>query len=202
MTKRSWVTCLDLEGILIPEIWIAVAKRFRVKELMLTTRDIPNYDRLMRHRLRILKKEKITLPKIRRVIGRLKPLAGAKGFLKKLQAAGPVIVLSDTFYEFAGPLMRQLDDPTLFCNSLVVDRSGRITGYRLRQKDGKRKAVRAIKGIGFKVRAVGDSFNDLTMLKAADRGIFFRPPAVIRKAHPNLPAASNYAALLKKLISE
>lgn len=194
-----WVTCLDLEGILIPEIWIRVAEAFRVEELRLTTRDIPSYDRLMRHRLKVLRKEGIGLKEIQRVIARMKPLPGARAFLKKLRAAGPVLVLSDTYYEFSQPLMKQLDGQPMFCNELKVDRAGRITGYRLRQPDGKRKAVLALKGMGFKVQAVGDSYNDLAMLKSADRGVFFKPPASIARAHRRFPVARNYAALAKLL---
>ena len=178
------VCCLDLEGVLIPEIWIHVAKQLHIPELKLTTRDIPNYDQLMRTRLKILKAEKITLQQIQRVIGLMRPLPGAKTFLKKLKAESQVIILSDTFYEFSLPLMKQLDYPTLFCNRLQTNSSGSLVGYRLRQKDGKRKAVLSLKKLGFHVRAAGDSYNDLTMLQAADLGVFFCPPAQIRKIFP------------------
>lgn len=188
--------CLDLEGILIPEIWIAVSRRLGIKELALTTRDIPNYGTLMRHRLKVLDRKKIRLPQIQRVISRMRPLPGAKMFLKKLQAAGPVIILSDTFYEFAGPLMKQLDYPALFCNTLKVNRSGQIIGYKLRQTDGKRKAVLAFKKTGFRIKAVGDSYNDLAMLKTAHQGILFNPPAQIRKSHPRYPIAKSHKSLL------
>ena len=176
--------CLDLEGILLPEIWIAVAARFKVKALRLTTRDVPDYDKLMRYRLRILKRERIRLRDIQRVIGGLRPLPGARQFLEKLRREGPVILLSDTYYQFWQPVGHKLGCPTLFCNRLGTDRNGFISSYHLRQKDGKRKAVRAIQQCGFQVRAVGDSHNDLAMLKEADVGILFNPPASIRKDHP------------------
>lgn len=192
--------CLDLEGILIPEIWIRVARRYRVNELKLTTRDIPNYDQLMRCRLRILKKEKIKLRDIQSVIRKMDPLPGARGFLTRLQKAGPVILVSDTYYEFAGPLMEKLGRPALFCNSLVTDRAGYISGYRLRRKNGKEKVVRALKPLGFRIRAVGDSYNDLGMLKAAHEGVLFNPPASIRKKYRSFPVAKSYSQLLKILL--
>ena len=192
--------CLDLEGILIPEIWVRVAKRFKVNDLKLTTRDIPNYDQLMRYRLKILRREKIRLADIQRVIQGMSPLPGAQGFLKKLQVAGPVVILSDTYYEFSGSLMKQLDHPTLLCNWLKIDRAGYISGYVLRQRDGKRKAVQSLKRLGFRIKAVGDSFNDLTMLKAAHQGVLFNPPAAIARAHRNFPVAKNYNTLLKHLL--
>jgi len=195
------ICCLDLEGVLIPEIWIQVAYKTKIAELKLTTRDISNYDTLMRHRLRILKKEGIRLRDIERVICEMRPLPGAVSFLKALQAQGPVIILSDTYYEFAGPLMAKLGNPTLFCNWLKVNRKGMITGYRLRQKDGKRKAVRALKKVGFFVQATGDSFNDLTMLREANQGVLFNPPSAIHKAYPRFPVARNYKTLLRLLKS-
>ena len=191
--------CLDLEGILLPEIWIAVAARFRVKALRLTTRDVPDYDQLMRYRLRILRKEGIRLRDIQRVIGGLRPLPGARQFLDRLRMEGPVIILSDTYYPFWRPVMHKLGHPTLFCNWLEEDRRGFISDYHLRQKDGKRKAVRAIQKAGFHVKAVGDSYNDLAMLKEADEGILFNPPASIRKDHPKFPVARNYQELLRLL---
>jgi len=189
--------CLDLEGILLPEIWIEVAARFKKDALRLTTRDVPDYNQLMRCRLRILRADGIRLADIQRVISRMDPLPGAKSFLDRLRRIGPVIILSDTFYEFAQPAMKKLGSPPLFCNSLQADKAGFIRGYRLRQKDGKRKAVEALRGLGFWVRAVGDSYNDLSMLKAAQEGILFNPPASIRKSHPSFPVARDYAGLLK-----
>ena len=201
MRKSPIAFCLDLEGVLLPEIWIQVARRFRVEGLKLTTRDEPSYDKLMRYRLRLLRKEGIRLKDIQRVIGRMRPLPGAAGFLDRLKTEGPVIILSDTYYEFMRPVMGRLGHPALFCNSLQTDRQGFLSGYRLRQKEGKRKAVRALQGLGFEVRAAGDSYNDLGMLKAADRGVFFNPPAEIRKTHPKLPAARDYRGLLRILLA-
>jgi len=191
------IYCLDLEGVLVPEIWIHVAKRFKMKSLEVTTRDIPDYDKLMRYRIKILKKAGIRLRDIQNVIKRMKPLPGAAAFLERLRGRGPVIILSDTFYEFAGPLMQQLGRPVLFCNDLIIDKKGFIAGYRLRQKDGKGKAVAGLKKMGFKVAAAGDSYNDLTMLRTADRGVLFNPPSSIRKANPRFPVARNYAGLFK-----
>lgn len=199
MMKKPIVFCLDLEGILLPEIWIQVARRFGVEALKRTTRDEPDYDKLMRYRLRILRKEGIRLREIQRVIGRMRPLPGAAGFLKRLRAEGPVIILSDTYYEFARPIMGRMGHPALLCNRLESDRRGFISGYFLRQKNGKRNAVRALKRLGFEVRAVGDSYNDLGMLLEADRGVFFNPPPAIRKKYRSIPAARNYKELLKVL---
>ena len=147
------ICCLDLEGVLIPEIWIAVAKKTDIPELRRTTRDEPNYDVLMRYRLRILKKHGIRLTQIQKVISRMEPLPGAKSFLNKLQSRYQVVILSDTFYEFAMPFMKKLDYPTLFCNKLILSSKGYVTGYRLRQANGKKKAVQALKSIGFRVVA-------------------------------------------------
>ncbi len=196
------IYCLDLEGILLPEMWIEVAERFKLKSLRLTTRDIPDYDKLMRYRLGILRREKIKLVGIQGVIRRVKPLPGAAAFLKRLRIEGPAIILSDTFYEFAMPVMKQLDYPTLFCNSLKTDKAGFISGYTLRQKDGKRKAVKALQSIGFEVRAVGDSYNDLSMLKAADRGVLFNPPESILKTNRSLPVAYDYKKLMKLFLAD
>ena len=196
------VICLDLEGVLIPEIWIRVARHYQLDSLKLTTRDIPNYDKLMRYRLGILKKEGIRIQDIQRVIRKMKPLPGAKSVLKKLQRSSPVIILSDTFYEFAGPLMKQLDNPTLFCNWLKVNKTGMITGYVLRQKDGKTKAVCALKKCGFRVVASGDSYNDLGMLKEANQGVLFNPPESIRKKFRKYPVARNYNTFLRHLLKD
>ncbi len=201
MPSNLWIYCLDLEGVLVPEIWIGVSKKFRMKSLRLTTRDIPDYDKLMKYRIGILKKAGIRLKDIQKVIATLKPLPGARKFLDELRKAGPVLILSDTFYEFAGPLMAQLGYPTLFCNQIHTDRKGFINGYTLRQKDGKKKAVQNLRKTGFKVAAAGDSFNDLTMLRGAHKGVLFNPPPAIRKACRDLPAAFNYKALYKGLIS-
>ena len=195
------IYCLDLEGVLVPEIWIGVSRKFRMPSLKLTTRDIPDYDKLMKYRIDILKKEGITLKDIQKVIATLRPLPGAKSFLDTLRKNGQVIILSDTFYEFAGPLMAQLGFPTLFCNYLHTDKKGFISGYTLRQKDGKKKAVKALHQINFKVAAAGDSYNDLTMLREADKGVLFNPPDSIRKACKDLPAAYNYKELLSRLLA-
>ena len=194
-----WIYCLDLEGVLVPEIWIGVAKKFRMDSLKLTTRDISNYDKLMKYRIGILKKAGIRLKDIQQVIAGIKPLPGAVKFLDALREKGPVIILSDTFYEFAGPLMKQLGRPALFCNTLQADSKGFISGYKLRQKDGKRKAVLALKKAGFSVAAAGDSYNDLTMIQTAERGILFHPPASILKSHKKIPAVYSYSRLLKGL---
>ena len=193
------ICCLDLEGVLVPEIWIRVAEETKIEELRLTTRDIPDYDVLMKRRLKILKENKIKLKDIQKVIDRIQPLPGAEAFLNKLRLRYQVIILSDTFYEFAAPLIQKLGHPTLFCNFLDTDKAGFISGYRLRQKNGKEKAVKALKSLGFKICAAGDSYNDLTMLKSAHKGVFFNPPAKIAAAHKNIPVTKNYDELLKAL---
>ena len=192
--------CLDLEGVLVPEIWIQTAKRFKMDSLKLTTRDIPDYDKLMKYRIRILKKAGIRLKDIQKVIATMQPLPGAQNFLDQLRQEGPVIILSDTFVEFAAPLMEKLGQPVLLCNHLVVDKKGFIAGYKLRMKDGKRKAVEAFRKLNFEVCAAGDSYNDITMLKAARRGVLFRPPKSIRKKFRRFPAVNQQSALLQLLI--
>ncbi len=194
------ICCLDLEGVLVPEIWIAVSKKTGIKDLRFTTRDIPDYDVLMQRRIKILKKEGIRLKDIQNVIAKIKPLSGAKAFLDRLRSEHQVIILSDTFEEFAKPLMKQLGMPTIFCNYLKVDRKGFISGYVLRQKNGKQNAVESLKRIGFEVRAAGDSYNDITMLKAADKGALFNPPANIRREFPKFKVTTNYSQLLSALI--
>lgn len=170
------IACLDLEGVLVPEIWINVAELAGVPELRATTRDVPDYDALMRQRLAILADRDIRLQNIRPIIESMAPLKGARDFLNAMRERYQVIILSDTFYEFAGPFMRQLGWPTLFCNRLDVDQNGRIVGYRLRQGDQKRHAVRALRSLNYRIIAAGDSYNDATMLAEADSGILFRPP--------------------------
>ena len=193
------ICCLDLEGVLVPEIWIEVSKKTKISELRLTTRDVPDYDVLMKRRLGILKRSRIRLKDIQRVISAIRPLPGARAFLDRLRQRHQVVVLSDTFEEFAKPLMKQLGWPSLFCNDLAVDKNGFITGYRLRQKNGKEKAVRGLRKIGFRIHAAGDSYNDITMLKAADKGILFNPPANIVKKFPRFRVVKNYRDLLKAL---
>lgn len=191
------ICCLDLEGVLIPEIWIHVAKKTGIPALEITTRDEPDYDKLMRYRLAILKEKGVKLSDIQSVIRRMSLLPGAKEFLRKLQEYYQVIILSDTYYEFAGPMMKKLGYPTLFCNWLATDKRGFVTHYHLRQKNGKKEAVRGIQRLGFKVAAAGDSYNDIAMLKTADLGILFRPPTKIACQFPGFKVAHTYAALLK-----
>ena len=186
------VTCLDLEGVLVPEIWIAFAEKTRIEKLRLTTRDIPDYDELMRGRLKILDENNLKLADIQEVIGGIAPLPGAKEFLSWLESEFQVIILSDTFSQFAGPLMEQLGHPTLFCHDLVVDEAGRIANYRLRIPDAKTKAVSALKGLNLKVIAAGDSYNDTGMLKEADVGILFRAPENVVKEFPQFPVTRTY----------
>lgn len=175
-----YILCADLEGIFIPEIWINVAEKTGVEELRLTTRDIPDYDELMRGRLEILRKKGLGIKDIQEVIETMDPLKGAEDFLNWVRDRFQFILVSDTFVEFADPLLKKLHRPTLFCNSLLIDNDGIITGYRLRQKDGKRHVVKALQSLEYKVIAVGDSYNDITMLKEADKGILFRPPDKIK----------------------
>lgn len=189
------VLCLDLEGVLIPEIWIRLAEHAGIPELKRTTRDEPDYDRLMRFRLEILEREEIRLSDITEVIDGMEPLPGAIDFVRWARSRTRLIILSDTFEEFAHPLMRQLDFPTLFCHRLEVCPEGRITNYRLRQEDQKRKAIQAFQGLNFKVAAGGDSYNDLTMLKAADHGVFFRPPETLSKEYPAMGEVHDHPSL-------
>ncbi len=191
------LACLDLEGVLVPEIWIAFAEKTGIEKLRLTTRDIPDYDELMRGRLKILDENNLKLADIQKVIEEIKPLDGAYEFLGWLKSEFEVIILSDTFYQFAGPLMAQLDYPTLFCNELVVDGEGRIADYRLRQADGKTRAVAAFKSLNFQAVAAGDSYNDTGMLQEADAGIFFRPPESITREFPQFPVTHQYDEMKK-----
>lgn len=193
------ICCLDLEGVLVPEIWIKVSEKTKIKSLSLTTRDIPDYDVLMKRRLKILRENNIKLKDIQKVIATIDPLPGAKNFLATLRSRSQVIILSDTYYEFAMPLMKKLGYPALFCNWLEVDAAGYILNYHLRQSNGKEKAVRALAEAGFRVRAAGDSYNDITMLKAADKGVLFNPPANIVKEFPQFKVTKNYRDLLKAL---
>lgn len=192
------LACLDLEGVLVPEIWINVSQRTGIPELSLTTRDIPDYDQLMKQRLAILDRHGLRLPDIQAVIAGMAPLEGAAGFLDWLRQRCQVIILSDTFYEFALPLMKQLGYPTLFCHCLEVEEGGRIANYCLRQPDQKRQSVLALKGLRFRVIAAGDSYNDTAMLGAADAGIFFRPPPAIRREFPRFPVTQTYAELQRE----
>ena len=194
------LACLDLEGVLLPEIWIAFAEKTGIEQLKLTTRDIPDYDELMQGRLKILNDNNLKLIDIQNVIKTLSPLAGAIDFLAWLKSEFQVIILSDTFYQFVGPLMQSLDYPTLFCNDLIVNSKGDITGYQLRQKDGKTKAVSALKKLNFKVIAAGDSYNDTGMLQEADAGILFCPPDNVIKEFPQFPVSRNYEEFKNTLL--
>lgn len=200
LVKQSIVT-LDLEGVLVPEIWIAVAEKTGIKELRLTTRDIPDYDVLMKGRLKILDEHKLKLTDIQQVIGTLSPLPGAIEFLDELRTLTQVLILSDTFEEFAQPLMRQLGWPTIFCHRLEVN-DGRIVSYKLRQVDQKRKSVAALRGLGYHVVAAGDSFNDTTMLSEANRGYLFHSPDSIKKQFPHFKALETYGDLLSHIKAE
>ena len=192
--KQSIVT-LDMEGVLTPEIWIAVAERTGLPELRRTTRDEPDYDKLMRYRLEILDRHGITLSKIQDVIGSLAPLPGALDFLNALRGTVQFVILSDTFEQFAQPLVRQMGWPGIFCHRLIVE-NDRITGYQLRMPDQKKHAVAAFQSLHYNVIAAGDSFNDTTMLAQADRGILFHAPDNIVKQFPQFPAVNDYGALL------
>jgi phosphoserine/homoserine phosphotransferase len=187
--------CLDLEGVLVPEIWINVAERTGIDALRLTTRDEPDYDVLMRKRLGILDEHGLKLPDIQEVIGTLTPLEGAPAFVDWLRERFQVVILSDTFYEFAAPLMRQLGYPTLMCHRLGVTDEGRIADYHLRQEDQKRRAVQALHGLNFKVIASGDSYNDTSMLGEADVGILFSPPDNVIEEFPQFPVTRTYDEL-------
>lgn len=191
------IVAMDLEGVLVPEIWIAFAERTGIPELRLTTRDVADYDELMRHRLDILRKHDLRLKDIQEVIAGMSPLPGAVEYMKWLSERYPNIILSDTFYQFAAPLMKQLGNPTLFCNSLVVDQDGRVTGYKLRQPDGKRHAALAFKQLNFRLVAMGDSFNDTAMLAEAGLGILFRPSDKVRQQFPQFPVVNEYSQVMQ-----
>ncbi len=195
------IVCSDLEGVFIPEIWINVAKKTGIKELRLTTRDISDYDVLMKKRLSILHENKLTIKDIKAVIATMDPLEGALDFLDWLRSCTQVIIVSDTFDQFAGPLMKKLGWPTIFCNSLSIGPDGSITGYNLRQNDGKRKAVLSLRSLNYKIIAVGDSYNDITMLKEADTGILFCPPDNVKNEFPELQVSYTYEEL-KRIISK
>ena len=200
MMKQTIVT-LDMEGVLTPEIWIAVAERTGIAELRRTTRDEPDYDKLMNYRIGILDRHGIGLSKIQEVIGGLQPLPGAVAFLDALRELGPFLILSDTFEQFAQPLIRQLGWPTLLCHRLIVA-NDRVTGYQLRMADQKRHAVQALQGLNYRIVAAGDSFNDTSMLLQADHGILFHAPENVVRQFPQLPAVNDYDALLRLIRSK
>lgn len=189
------ILCSDLEGVFVPEIWINVAKQTGIEALKLTTRDISDYDVLMKKRLSILDENGLKLSDIKAVIRKLDPIDGAVDFLDWIRSFCQIIIVSDTFVEFAGPLMEKLGRPTLFCNSLIVDQNGSITGYALRQKDGKRKVIEALKSLSYRVIAFGDSYNDISMLKKADASFLFRPPENVVAEFPDIPTTDDYNQL-------
>lgn len=197
--KRLHAVCSDLEGVWVPEVWINVALKTGYEELRLTTRDIKDYDELMQYRIKILKEKKLKLKDIQHVISTIKPLEGALEMIEWLKRHTRFIVVSDTFVEFAGPLMAQLNWPLLFCHSLVTDKEGTITGYNLRQKDSKKQAVKALKSLQYEVIAFGDSYNDVNMLKEAHKAILFRPPQNVIDDFPEFTVMHDYGELKQYL---
>ena len=200
-----YITCLDVEGVLVPEIWVAFAEESGIPELKKTTRDEPDYDKLMKWRLGILKEHGLGLKEIQETIEKIQPLPGAKEFLDELRSFSQVILISDTFAEFAGPLMEKLGRPTLFCNSLEVSGNGEITGYKMRVEQTKLTTVKALQSIGFETIASGDSYNDLGMIQASKAGFLFRSTDKIKAEYPHIPAYETYDELLgavKKAMEE
>ena len=191
-----YITCLDLEGVLVPEIWIAFAEAAGIPELKKTTRDEPNYDKLMQYRLAILKEHGLGLKEIQDVIATIDPMPGAKEFLDELRSLCQVIIISDTFTQFAAPLMKKLGMPTIFCNSLEVGENGEITGYKMRVENSKLTTVKALQSIGFETIASGDSYNDLGMIKASKAGFLFKSTDQIKADNPDLPAFEDYPELM------
>lgn len=194
-----YIVCCDLEGVFVPEVWINVSKKTGIEELKLTTRDVSDYDELMQYRLKILDKHGLTLKDIQDVIATIKPLDGALEMINWIKERTQLIIVSDTFREFADPLMRQLNRPTLFCHSLTINEKGMITNYNLRQKDPKRQVVKALKTLQYQVVAFGDSYNDTTMLAEADNGILYRPPQNVIDDFPQFPVCANYNELKAEL---
>ncbi|MCQ2398584.1 MAG: bifunctional phosphoserine phosphatase/homoserine phosphotransferase ThrH [Sphaerochaetaceae bacterium] len=195
------IICLDLEGVLVPEIWIAFSDVTGIKELALTTREEPDYHKLMNRRMDILRKHHLSLKDIQNVISTIRPLDGAHEFLNKVRSITQVVILSDTFAEFAKPLMQQLDWPTILCNSLKTDKDGMLTDIVMRQEDGKRKAVDGFRAMGFRTFAAGDSYNDLTMIRRADKGCLFRAPENILKEEPDLHLCTTYDGFFEEIKS-
>jgi len=193
------MVCLDLEGVLVPEIWIAFSEAAGIPELRRTTRDEPDYDKLMKFRLGLLKKNNLKLPDIQRVISSMEPLPGAIEFARTLRERTQLIILSDTFEQFAKPLMEKLSWPVLFCNSLEIAADGTVTGYRLRQQNGKKEAVKAFKSMNLRIFAAGDSFNDLAMIREADCGCLFRAPETIRKDCADIKCVDTFDDLLAEI---
>ena len=200
-----YITCLDLEGVLVPEIWIAFAEETGIPDLKKTTRDEPDYDKLMKYRIEILKQHNLGLAEIQNTIAKIDPLPGAKEFLDELRSFTQAIILSDTFEQFASPLMKKLGMPTIFCNTLEVSKTGEITGYKMRCEKSKLTTVKALQSCGFETIASGDSFNDLGMIQASKAGFLFRTTDQIKKDYPSYPAFTEYADLLnaiKTVVSE
>lgn len=191
-----YITCLDLEGVLVPEIWIAFAEASKIPELKRTTRDEPNYEKLMNWRLGILNEHHLGLKEIQETIATIDPLPGAKEFLDELRSFTQVILISDTFTQFAAPLMKKLGLPTIFCNTLEVGETGEITGFRMRAKESKLATVKALQSIGFETIASGDSYNDLGMIQASKAGFLFRSTEKIKTDHPEIPAYEEYSDLM------
>lgn len=191
-----YITCLDLEGVLVPEIWIAFAEESGIPELKKTTRDEPDYDKLMKYRINILKEHGLTLKDIQNTIAKIDPLPGAKEFMDSLRSECQTIIISDTFQEFAAPLMKKLGMPTIFCNSLVVDENGFIVSHKMRCEKSKLTTVKALQSIGYETIASGDSYNDLGMIEASKAGFLFRTTDKIKADYPNLPAFTEYSELL------
>lgn len=190
------IVCIDMEGVLVPEIWIAFAEESGIPELKKTTRDEPDYDKLMRYRLDILKQHGLGLKEVQETIAKIEPMDGAKEFLDELRSLTQVIILSDTFTQFAGPLMKKLGMPTIFCNTLEVAEDGEITGFRMRVENSKLTTVKALQSIGFETIASGDSYNDLGMIKASKAGFLFKSTDKIKADYPELPAYETYDELL------
>ena len=193
------IVCLDLEGVLVPEIWRAFSDKTGVPELRRTTRDEPDYDKLMKYRMAILRERNLNLRDIQDVISEIQPLEGAKDFLERVREITQVVILSDTFREFAAPLMKQLRWPTILCNSLIVDSDNMLTGIKLRQEDGKRRAIDGFRAMNFRTFAAGDSYNDLSMIHRADCGCLFRAPANILKEEPNLKLCTTYDEFFEEI---
>lgn len=193
------IICSDLEGVLVPEIWIKVAEKTGIQELRLTTRDISDYDVLMKKRLAILDANQLKIQDIQQVIAGIEPLEGAIDFLNWLRTVTQVVIVSDTFVQFAKPLMLKLGWPTLLCHSLIIEPDGAVSGYKLRQQEGKKKIVQAFKGLNYSVIACGDSYNDIGMLKEADQGILFNPPDNVKAEYPEFPVVNNYHEMRKNM---
>ena len=196
--QKPVIVCLDLEGVLVPEIWINVARKTGIEELKITTRDMPDYDALMKRRLAILDQHKLTIADIQEVIAKMGPLEGASDFVAWLRERCQVIILSDTFYQFAWPLMRHLGFPTLLCNQLEIDKNGKILAHHMRMQNQKKHSVAAFKSLNFFTMAAGDAYNDTAMLGEADAGFFFRPPDHLPKEFPQFPVTQTYQELQKR----